>query len=101
MVSSHSTPGNFVLTNTPTDSYILVFEQGQLTPNKFVNDIRTKIIEFGGKINHEYTNVLTGFAFSLPTGDRALEAIKALNAAEWPFFIEEDSVVSINDDADD
>lgn len=60
--------------------------------------IKSKILELGGSITHEYSTVLTGFAFKFPgsVAGRALKTLKDLNGAEWPFFIEEDTVVSIN-----
>ncbi|ODV72213.1 uncharacterized protein CYBJADRAFT_174470 [Cyberlindnera jadinii NRRL Y-1542] len=74
------------------DSYILIFEQGQVTPNEYVQSVRENIIKLGGTIKYDYTTLLTGFAFSVPD-DVTLNSVKELSDEKYPFFIEKDSEV--------
>ncbi|CAM9014103.1 unnamed protein product [Wickerhamomyces anomalus] len=63
---------------------------------KYVTLVKDKIIALGGEITHEYTTVLTGFSFNIPDNG-LVEAIAKLSDTKYPFIIEKDSTVSIND----
>lgn len=64
---------------------------------RYVTLVRDKIQALGGEITHEYTTVLTGFSFNIPDNG-LVEAIAKLSDSKYPFIIEKDSTVSINDD---
>lgn len=63
---------------------------------RYVTLVKDKIHALGGEITHEYDTVLTGFAFKIP--DHGLvEAISKLSDSRYPFFIEEDQIVQLDD----
>ncbi|ODV98334.1 hypothetical protein PACTADRAFT_817 [Pachysolen tannophilus NRRL Y-2460] len=74
--------------------YILVFESGSLTPKDRIEQVRSKIIDMGGKITYDYSLTITGFSFSLP--EDSVSLLTTMNNAKWPFFVEKDSQVKAN-----
>lgn len=84
--------------------YIVVFEKGLDTPENVVKDVEKKLTTLGGTITYEYTTVLRGFAVTIPTDIMETfqkEEMTALQNAKFPFYIEKDQVVSINNDRND
>lgn len=77
------------------NKYILVFETGSMTPLERVQQVRTKIMDMGGRITYDYSLTITGFSFTL-SKDEPIAALNSVNSPNWPFFIEKDSAVKIH-----
>jgi hypothetical protein len=83
--------------------YIVVFEKGLDTPENIVKDVEKKLTGLGGTITYEYNTVLRGFAVTIPTDVMETfqkEEMTSLQNDKFPFYIEKDQVVSINNDDD-
>ncbi|AOW00139.1 hypothetical protein B0I72DRAFT_133058 [Yarrowia lipolytica] len=76
------------------NKYILTFKDDS-TPEATVDQVKKAIVSKGGKIGYEYS-FIKGFAFSAP--DKAIQYLKTTKEyANFPFILEQDQVVSLND----
>lgn len=76
--------------------YIIVFEKGFDTPSSVVKTVEKKLKEMGADILYRYDTVLNGFAVKLPSDK--VTTLESINDQKFPFFIERDQAVTINDD---
>ncbi|KAG5358534.1 hypothetical protein CJU89_5134 [Yarrowia sp. B02] len=77
------------------NKYILTFKD-DATPEATVNAVKNAITSKGGKIGYEYS-FIKGFAFSAP--DKVIQYLKSSpEYAKFPFILEQDQVVSLNDE---
>ncbi|KAH3683175.1 hypothetical protein WICPIJ_005872 [Wickerhamomyces pijperi] len=81
-------------------NWIKIYKTAILTKYyRYIQLARSKVLELGGSINHEYSTVLTGFSFTLPSVETSANSINQLEKImdpKFPFFIEPDSEVHIN-----
>lgn len=76
------------------NKYILTFKDDS-TPDSTVAQVKNAITSKGGKIGYEYS-FIKGFAFSAP--DAAIKYLKSTtDFSKFPFILEQDQVVSLND----
>lgn len=76
------------------NKYILMFNEDTV-PEATVEKVKSVIKSKGGKIGFEYS-FIKGFAFSAP--DQAVKFLQDQKEfAKFPFTIEQDQVVSLND----
>ena len=83
----------FIINNVLASQYLVIFQKGDRTPSTRINNVKSVLTDFGGKITYEYSNILTGFTVELPD-DLIISFESKISDADWPDFIEKDSTVT-------